>query len=100
MMNYKKFSAWDYIAWGILVFIVLWLILKVVGVINTPLWLEYSPLFGAVYLAGWAMSKLDRVTDDIKEVKDEIKSSKDEILFVKTEVENIKEKCSQFDCQR
>ena len=63
---------WDYLAWIILSLIVLWLILKVTGKINTHPLLEYSPLFGAVYLAGWAMSKLDRVVEDIKEVKSDM----------------------------
>ena len=62
-------NFWDYLAWIILGLIVLWLILKVLGVINTAVWLEYAPIFGAVYLAGRAMHKLDRVADDVSDLR-------------------------------
>ncbi len=65
-------NFWDYLAWICLAGITIWLILKVLGIINTPLWLEYSPIFGAVYLAGWNMNKLERSIEDIKELKSEI----------------------------
>ncbi len=64
-MKKRGWGIGDYLAWLILALIVLWLILKVLGFINTPLWLEYSPLFGAIYLTGWAMHKLDMATEDI-----------------------------------
>ena len=38
-----KTKFWDILAWIVLAGMVLWLILKVTGVINTPLLLEYSP---------------------------------------------------------
>jgi len=65
----RKINIWDLIAWLVLIGIVVWLILKTFGIINTPLWLEYAPIYGAVYLAGWAMSKLDSVSHDVKELK-------------------------------
>lgn len=39
------------------------------GIINTTPLLEYAPYFGAVYLAGWAMHKLNVATEDIKDLK-------------------------------
>ena len=65
-------SFWDYLAWAALIGIVIWLLLKSFGLINTPLWVEYSPIFGAVYIAGWAVEKLKRATEDIKDVKDNL----------------------------
>ena len=65
----KRFNFWDVIAWVVLVGIVIWLLLKVFGVINTPLFLEYAPYFGAVYLAGWAMHKLENVSYDVNDLK-------------------------------
>jgi hypothetical protein len=64
-----KISFWDLIAWLVLAGIVAWLILKVTGIINTPILIEYAPYFGAVYLAGWAMHKLESVCDDVKDLK-------------------------------
>ena len=65
----KEVSIWDIIAWVVLAGILLWLILKVFGVINTPILIEYAPYFGAVYLAGWQIHKLAIVASDVKELK-------------------------------
>lgn len=73
-MEWKKMSFWDILAWIVLGLITLWLILKVMGIINTPLWLEYAPLFGAVYLAGRAMNILHRTAQDLQETKHEVRS--------------------------
>ncbi len=68
-MKNRHPTVWDIIAWVILAGILIWLILKVSGIINTPVLIEYAPIFGAVYLAGWAMHKLDTASDDIKDLK-------------------------------
>ncbi|MBU1136214.1 MAG: hypothetical protein ABIG37_01210 [Nanoarchaeota archaeon] len=34
-----------------------------------PTFVGLSPYFGEVYLAGWAMHKLDGVSEDVKELK-------------------------------
>jgi len=82
----KRANVWDILAWVILVGIVFWLVMKTLGIINTSLLIEYSPLFGAVYLAGWAMHKLDTAVDDIKDLK---KFTKETIR----EINEIKSKC-------
>lgn len=63
----------DYLAWFVLLGIFLWLVLKVAGVLNTPILIEYSPIFGAVYLAGWGMSKLSTAVRDVRGIKKEIR---------------------------
>jgi len=85
-----KRNIWDYLAWVSLAGITIWVILKVLGIINTPNWLEYAPIYGAIYLAGWNVNKLERATEDIKELKYEIKE-------VKTETSIMKTKCSQIN---
>ncbi|MBU2562194.1 MAG: hypothetical protein KKF68_00860 [Nanoarchaeota archaeon] len=87
----KGRSLWDILAWVILASIFVWIILKVLGIINTPIIIEYAPYFGAVYLAGWAMKKLDTAVEDLKDVK----------KFNRTTVEqinNIKLTCSRNHC--
>jgi hypothetical protein len=69
----KRSNVWDIIAWLALVGIGAWVLLKIFGVIKTPLFIEYAPIGGAIYIAGWAMHKLDRATEDIKEVKNNLK---------------------------
>ena len=82
----KRLSIWDIIAWVVLIGIVIWLLLKVFGIINTPSILEYAPYFGAVYLAGWAMHKLETAVNDVRELK----KFKDATI---TEINKIKENC-------
>ena len=82
----KKISVWDVLAWIILAGIFIWLILKVTGIINTSLLLEYAPYFGAVYLAGWQIHKLYSVAEDVKELK---KFERDTI----SQINEIKSNC-------
>jgi|SRR3989344_3189597 len=92
MLKKNHNSMWDIIAWFVLIGILIWLILKAFGVINTPVLLEYAPFFGAVYLAGWAMHKLDRSTEDIKELKSEMKNTDKRIKDIELSTRDI-----QFD---
>ncbi len=70
MVKVKRgINFWDVLAWIVLIGIFIWLILKVFGIINTPVLIEYAPYFGAVYLAGWAMHKLEMVNEDVKDLK-------------------------------
>jgi hypothetical protein len=65
----RGLSFWDLLAWIVLILIFLWLVLKTLGIINTPTWLEYAPLYGAIYLAGWQISKLANVAQEVKDLK-------------------------------
>ena len=65
----KKRNFWDILAWISLGLILVWVILKMLGVINTPLWLEYSPILAAVYIAGWQIHKLETVATDVHNLK-------------------------------
>jgi len=68
MVKYKL-NFWDVLAWIALISIVVWVTLKIFGVINTPPWLEYAPIYSASYVAGWIMHKLTVVTNDIEDLK-------------------------------
>lgn len=85
-MNKRGMSFWDVLAWIVLALILLWIILKTFGVINTPEWLEYAPIYGAVYLAGWQIHKLESVANDVRELK----KFKDATI---NQINNIKENC-------
>ena len=82
----KGVSIWDIFAWLVLIGIFIWLILKVVGIINTPELVAYAPYFGAVYLAGWQIHKLANVADDVRGSK----RFKDATI---NEINNIKSNC-------
>ena len=87
-MNRRGMSFWDALAWIALGIIIIWLILKTAGIINSPLWLEYVPIYTAVYIAGWAMHKLDTTVNDMGELK---KFAKETV----NEINNIKLNCSK-----
>jgi hypothetical protein len=70
----KYMTFWDYLAFACLAFLAVWFFLKIVGVINTPLWLQLSPLFGAVYVAGWGMSLLVRVSGEVTGVRHDLRN--------------------------
>jgi len=65
-MKKGKRSFWDILAWIVLFLILLWLILKTLGIINTSALLEYAPIYGAIYLAGWQIHKLKIVAEEVK----------------------------------
>ena len=65
----RGISVWDVLAWVALASIVVWGILKVTGLINTPLLLEYYPLFAVSYVFGWQMNKLNDVSKEVEGLK-------------------------------
>lgn len=83
-MNKRGLSFWDILAWIILGLILLWLILKTFGIINSPLWLEYAPIYGAVYIAGWQINKLATVAREVDGLKKFKEATISEINSVKT----------------
>ena len=92
-MTKRGMGFWDVLAWIVLFLIFLWLVLKVSGVIKSPALLEYSPLFGVVYLAGWAMSVLVRATQDINKVQRNLGFLNNKFNDVDKSVEIIKSNC-------
>lgn len=82
----KGKNFWDILAWVVLGLIFIWILLKAFGIIKTPVMIEYAPYFGVVYLAGWAMHKLETASTDIKELE----KFKDDTI---SEINNIKQNC-------
>jgi hypothetical protein len=80
-----KISIWDIIVWIVLAGIFIWLLLKVFGVINTPILIEYAPYFGAVYIAGWQISKLTSVAKEVEGLKKFKDATINEINKLKTD---------------
>ena len=91
----KRMSLWDIIAWIVLALIFLWLVLKMFGIINTPYLIEYAPYFGAVYLAGWAMSSLVKATQDINSIRGNLGHLNKSFYELDKSVEIIKSNCSK-----
>ena len=88
-------SFWDILAWIVLGLILIWLILKTVGIIKTDLLLEYAPIYGAVYLAGYAMSTLIQATRDISGIKRNLNYLNKNFNEIDKSIEIIKTNCKK-----
>lgn len=71
---------WRWVFWICVIILLVWLYLKDIGVINTPLIIEAVPYltgFGALFAfareAGKYAHKIDRAVGDLREMKTELK---------------------------
>ena len=94
MKRFSNIAFTDLLAWLTLLFIFLWLVLKISGIINTLEWLQYSPLFGAVYLAGWAMHKLERTTRDVNDISKGLRSVERRLRIIEVDLGSLRRKYS------
>ena len=92
-MNKRGMSFWDILAWVVLFLILLWLILKVLGVFSTPALIEYFPYFGLAYWAGWAIHKLGGVSRDVSQLKNFAGNTIKEVNDIKNELNKINLRC-------
>ncbi len=86
-------SFWDILAWIVLGLLILWIILKVLGVINTPAFIEYFPYFSLAYWAGWSIHKLMAVSGDVKQLRGFANETIKEVSNVKAEINKINLRC-------
>ena len=89
----RGLSFWDALAWIVLGLLIIWLILKVFGVINTPVLIEYFPYFSLAYWAGWSIHKLMAVSGDVKQLKGFASDTIKEVNGVKTEINKMNLRC-------
>lgn len=80
----RGINFWDVIAWLALLSIALWVTLKIFGIINTPLWLEYASIYSACYIAGWQIHKLNSIARDVQELKNFKEATIKQINKIKT----------------
>ena len=87
-----KRNFWDWLAWACLAYIFIWLVLKTTGIINTPLWLTYSPVFGAVYMAGWYAKKVEESSTKLNSISHKFGKFRNETV---KEIHEIKLNCAR-----
>ncbi len=83
-------SISDWLTWIVLAYIFVWLILKSAGIINSPLWLEYSPLFGAVYLAGKYVKEISHIKEKVEKTEVKVEDIDKRVINLETDVTTIK----------
>lgn len=104
-----KFSIWRGIFYGSLTTIMIWLLLKIVGIIQTPIWLEYGVPIGSAVFAMLSFHKdlleniigvkvdLATVTVKVEHLDKDIECIKKDLGLVKSDIEIVKTKVNDLD---
>ena len=78
----RRWTAYDYIFWTCDALLLLWILAKLFGFIQTPLIVEMFPLFTLCFMAGIFYKQvmgmnlnIRRVVDDIRDLDNETKAS-------------------------
>jgi len=69
----KKKSVWDILVWVAFFILILYILLKILGVIKSPITLYIVALLSGAYFVGRYAKKIDDTFDDIKDIKDDVK---------------------------
>ncbi|MBI4139366.1 hypothetical protein HY483_00200 [Candidatus Woesearchaeota archaeon] len=104
----KKVSTGDFVFYSAMGVLTLWLILKIIGVIKTPLWLEYGVPLGSLILGGVMFyhtltdsirslaisvatlaTRVDHVEQYFKDLKEDMKLVKDELTGIRKDVRSV-----------
>lgn len=105
----RKRPLSEYLFYAGLGVLTLWLILKVTGVIQTPVWLEYGVPIGSGILAAFNLlrtlmkemsavrsdvarvdSKVTHIDRDVERVKDELSELREDVTGLKVDVGALK----------
>ena len=111
----RKLNVWDYMFYGSMLVLTVWLILKVTGVINTPVWLEYGVPSAGIIIGVFSLYhnllknlmhiviKVDHLESDVHVLKDgvdvlksDVHTLKDDMRTVKHDISLLKEEHTPF----
>lgn len=87
LMNKDK--IYDLIFWTSMIVILVWIILKAVGIINTPVVIQLIPYAGGIFAFGVFFQVIKDLKDQMKEVKDDLKQINKRLIHVEVVVEKI-----------
>lgn len=91
-----KEKIYDLIFWTSMGVILLWIILKSVGVINTPITIQLIPYAGGIFAFGVFFQMIKDLKEQIRDIKDDIKGVKEEVKEVKVDLNGVKMDISQI----
>ena len=94
---FKGMTLWEIFAWVCLFGLVVWIFLKMFGVINTPLVVQYGPYLGAAYVAGSAMYSLKIIREDLRELKINVRRLNRKVHEHDMDFSHIKKACPVFN---
>ena len=91
----EKMSVWRllfYLSMGVFTF---WLILKVTGVIHTPVWLEYGVPLGSLVIAAFTFSQ--ELFKSIRTIGVDVTFLKVDVAVLKTRTDTIERKLDHVE---
>ena len=68
-MTERRISFWDFLFWIALIILLLWVILKGLGYINTPAFVEIIPYISGIFIAGAIYQQFRNMQNDISYIK-------------------------------
>lgn len=91
----RKLNVWDYIFYGSMLVLTIWLILKVTGVIKTPAWLEYGDLSAGIIIGVFSLyhnllKTLMHVVVTVDHLEFDVHTLKDAMRIVKQDIDSLK----------
>lgn len=86
IMNKRGQGFWDYLIWIGIILILGWALLKALGIINTPTWVEMVPYFGVGVSAIGGAYKLGKIMKGIEETKTKV----EKVLEIEEDFKEVK----------
>lgn len=72
-MKNMKSSFWDILAWIAFGIVILYLLLKILGIISSPITLDIITLLSGAYYVGRLFQSVESTAEDVKAIKTEVK---------------------------
>ena len=96
-MNKNMAKIWDILSWIAFAIVFLYFLLKILGVLNSPVSIDVITLLSGAYLLGRHVKKIDIVVDDVEYLKKDVghlksgfNSLKKDINYLKLDADDIK----------
>ena len=78
-----KISFWDILAYIAFAILIVYFLLKILGIIHSPVEFDIVALISGAYFIGRYTMKIDFISDKIKEHSDELKNIKSDCTYCK-----------------
>jgi len=79
-------KVYDWIFWMSLSVVFIWMVLKAIGIINTPEWQELVPLAGAIFAGGAFYQKVNTMEKKLEHIDKDTNQLKLDMSVVKTKL--------------
>ncbi|MBW2974886.1 hypothetical protein KY366_04170 [Candidatus Woesearchaeota archaeon] len=91
-----KTRIYEIIFWLALIIIALWLVLKAVGIINSPVWVEAIPYASGLFAAGAAFQVLKDTKDNVRTLTKRVGRMGQGLTKVEIEVKHLEKEIKEI----